>query len=562
MMRETVEERLKRIEGLLEEQTQQNTSDPDDIFMPRAQTKFDDYRGSLKDFMRERKLRKVVAGRKSLFYNIGATLTGSAGFAELISKAFDAKYNEDEIEDAKRKLEEEFGIKKKEPEKKEESFNKEEMEDLLKKYFDPVNSSVTKLLTAVSKAGQDARSASSNAKLMTDSLIGMIERVSNAVIGGTPKFSSNNLNLKPETIVDAEGKEYLYYPGAPVGRQIYEKSKTGTAGRIASKKIQRKLKEALDIMSMTKPQKKTNLIKAVDDTTGRIVDEIKQILDESTAVRKSQLQELFEKLSNRSNDNAETSVMKTEEDEMRNMLKKTMKDALREFFNENPDLLKADTSIIPLGFPGMIGRLGNFLRRIPWRMLGRTAGVAGVAATVAEVATPAAAEAVQKSTDTRAAAALKKNLEGLDPASLASTISSDQEPNIRAYRLQEYRKIANANPELKTKLSQAEKIAGTVGVSPMDIKNKVKPTTATPDLTVRQAPPGQQIIDENRRRVEINSAQKVEIPSQTVNQINNTQVVPVPTASKIEVNSPDNTFNRLTAQDFDHPYSYANPNMG
>lgn len=559
-MRETVEERLKRIENLLEEKVQESTAQSEDIYLPRSQRRFDDYQGSLKDYMRERKLRRVAAGRKSLFYNIAGTLTGNADFAELISKAFDSKYNAEQIEDAKRKLEEEFGIKKKEPEKKEDTFNKEEMNDLLKKYFDPINSSVTKLLNAVEKTGQDARSASSNAKLMTDSLIGMVERVSNAVIGGTPKFSSNNLNLKPETIVDEEGKEYLYYPGAPTGRQIYEKSKTGTAGRIASKKVQRKLKEAIDVMRMTRPEKKTNLIKAVDQTTGNIVDEIKQILNESSAVRKSQLQELFEKLA--SSSNAETSVMKTEEDETRNMLKKTMKEALREFFNENPELLQNNSSIIPLGFPGMIGRLGNFLRRIPWRMLGRVAGVGGVATAVAEVATPAAAEAVQKSTDTRAAAALKKNLESLDPASLASTISSEQEPNIRAYRLQEYRKIANANPELKTKLSQAEKIAGTVGMSPIDIKNKVKPTTATPDLAVRQVSPGQQIIDENRRRVEINSAQKVEIPSQTVNQINNTQVVPVPTASKIDVNSPDNTFNRLTAQDFDHPYSYANPNMG
>jgi hypothetical protein len=74
---------------------------------------------------------------------------------------------------------------------------------------------------------------------------------------------------------------------------------------------------------------------------------------------------------------------------------------------------------------------------------------------------------------------------------------------------------------------------------------------------------GQQIVDQNQKRIEIQNAERVEIPSQTVNNINSTQVIPVPSTKKtIEVHNQENTFNRLLAQEFDHPATYASMNMG
>jgi len=51
--------------------------------------------------------------------------------------------------------------------------------------------------------------------------------------------------LKPID-VKTEGQEYLYYRGAPEGRQFYKKGKSGAAGAIASKETAEKLFAALD----------------------------------------------------------------------------------------------------------------------------------------------------------------------------------------------------------------------------------------------------------------------------------------------------------------------------
>jgi hypothetical protein len=86
-----------------------------------------------------------------------------------------------------------------------------------------------------------------------------------------------------------------------------------------------------------------------------------------------------------------------------------------------------------------------------------------------------------------------------------------------------------------------------------------------PDLTLSQPERamGEQIVDQNQKRIEIQSADRVEIPAQTVTNVTNNSVIPIPSGKKaIEVHNNENTFNRLLAQEFDHPATYTSMNMG
>lgn len=553
MVEKDLGKRLQDIEDLLEENVRQNA----DIYSVRAQKSFGEYGGSLREFLKERNLRRVATGRKSFFRNIAGAITGNAEFADLISKAFDAKYSSDEIENAKKQLEEEFGVKPKVEDPKGQPISKEEIDDMLKQYFDPINATVSQLFRAVEKTSSDVRSTNREVKMLTESMVGMLERVSTAVIGGNPKFSADNFNLKPETIVDDEGKEYLYYPNAPQGRQIYEKGKKGTAGRIASKKVQRKLQEAIkNITAEVKPTKKRNLVLAVDETTGQIFEEIKQLLSESSATRKTEmeqmLQELYSKISAK-----ETSVQKMEADEMEGLLKKIFKKSLKEFFDENQDLLNNNTSaILPFGFGGL-GRMGRLLGLLGRGLMGGAVGAALM------VGGSALVDKAVKSSNDRTSKIMLQTLTTSPAGEIARLIGPDVPADLRAYRVQEFRKHAQTDSNLLSKLNAAETTAGTLGISPSDIKKGNLRPSSKPVTDIKPATAARNIIEGNRRQAEINAQPnqvaetRNERPvNQIINQVMQQKV------DGIKVHNDENTYNRLVAQDFDHPYTYSTGNMG
>jgi hypothetical protein len=552
-MKKDLDKRLQDIEDLLE----QNAKQTADIYSLRAQKSFDDYSGSLKEFLKERKLRRVATGRKSFFRNIAGALTGNAEFADLVSKAFDAKYSSDEIENAKKQLEEEFGVKPKVQEPVEKGATKEELEEIFKQYFDPITSSVKEIIRAVEQTGSEARSTNREVKMLTESMVGMIERVSTAVIGGKPKFSESNFNLKPETIVDKDGQEYLYYPGAPEGRQIYEKGKKGTAGRIASKKVQKKLKDAIkNLTAEVKPIKKKNLMMAVDETTGQVFEDIKRLLSDTSATRKTEMEQMFQELYEKIG-SKETSVQKMESDEMEALLKKTLKTALKEFFNENPELLNNNnglSGILPFGSFRGLGRFGRFVGK---GLIGGAVGTALMAG-----GTVVVEKAIQSSNE-RTGKIMLQTLTTSPAGEIARLIGPDVPADLRAYRVQEFRNQAKSDSTLLSKLNEAERAAGTLGISPLDIKKGNTRPLSKPNTDIKPAVAAQTIIEGNRRQAEMAATNETvadrnnERPvNQVINQVMQTK------SDGLEIHNKENTFNRLVAQDFDHPYTYSTNNMG
>jgi hypothetical protein len=307
--------------------------------------------------------------------------------------------------------------------------------------------------------------------------------------------------------------------------------------------------------------------------------------------RKRDMEKLVEDLKEHIS-NKKESIFDLESDEQKQMLADALERALETVISRNPDLLKAQVSG-GLGFdipnrlrpgaptpsppiPTPDGRdkpkpgggkksiprklldlytefkMLDYLKRFPKGrpvllgagMLGILAGVAGAISASAGIF--GSLEFGMKEVGDKA-------IKDISKGSAQDIATAIVVPKYGAYTLQELERMAVDDPVLKSKLEEAKKIAG--------IAPKTKPANLT--LSQKSENVGQQIVDQNQKRLEIQNAERVDIPAQSVTNVNNTQVIPIPSNKKtIEIHNNENTFNRLLAQDFDHPATYASMNMG
>jgi hypothetical protein len=200
------------------------------------------------------------------------------------------------------------------------------------------------------------------------------------------------------------------------------------------------------------------------------------------------------------------------------------------------------------GKKGIPGKIKDIFEKIPLPLRGRLLGVGGLLS-LATIPVLAIAESLDMGLKDFG----NKAIEDISKGSAQDIATAITVPKYGAYTLQELERMAVDDPVLKSKLEEAKKIAG--------IAPKTKPANLT--LSQKSDNVGQQIVDQNQKRLEIQNAERVDIPAQSVTNVNNTSVVPIPSNKKtIEIHNNENTFNRLLAQDFDHPATYASMNMG
>lgn len=568
-----------------------------DVYSPEAQKSFEEYEGSREQYEREKELRQIAAGKKDTSKSkvlsiLAAGVFGSEYITQKIRSRYQEKFTSEQIEEAKKTLETEFGVKKKEEQdelvvrKFRETFDKE---------ISPIKKSIDGIAISVSTVAKDIQRANKSIKSISDNLVGTINKTLMALAGGRGDLDRTPDKMKPVSVADEEGKEYLFYPDAPSGRQLYEKSKTGTAGRIASKEVQRELDSEIKRLSQE------SALRPVRAGTGDVVgddllDRIKVLLEEESMFRKRDMEKLVEDLKQRISEKKTSSVFDSELDEQQRVLTNSLETALQTIVSRNPDLFRSSNAPIDFDLDGDRRRrdrgnpptrpspgpnvptpdvpgktpktptppmpddkmkfgdkLKNFIRNIPKPSLtglgGRTAlllGGVAVAATAATASIFGAIDAGMKESGNKAIENIAKG----SPQDIATAIKV---PKYGAYTLQELERMAVEDPELRLKLEEAKRIAGIISTKPANVT-----LTPSKDSTI-----GQQIVDQNQKRIEIQNAEKVDIPAQTVNNINSTQVIPVSSNKKtIEIHNQENTFNRLLAQDFDHPATYSTMNMG
>ena len=400
-------------------------------------------------------------------------------------------------------------------------------------------------------------------------MIGTINKTLTVLAGGKGDLDRTPDKMKPVSVADEEGKEYLYYPDAPPGRQLYEKSKTGTAGRIASKEVQRELESEIKRINRESDLQPVRAGTG-DANVDSIVDQIKVLLEEESMFRKRDMEKLIGDLQTSLAEREKYTILGVEPDEqevimanaMKKALDKTLYNALKDVFDKNPELLSGGLLSgllgVGLGAAGM-GAGSAALTAAGSAAAGATAAKTGILSKLASaVSVPvlgalAATGAIFGGIDYGLKQSGDKAIRNISRGSAQDIATAIQVPKYGPYTLQELERMAVDDPLLRTKLDKAKQLAGIVKLS------------SKPDLALSQPERtmGQQIVDQNQRRIEIQSADSVEIPAQTVTNFTNNSVIPIPSGKKsIEVHNNENTFNRLLAQEFDHPSTYASMNMG
>ena len=238
-----------------------------------------------------------------------------------------------------------------------------------------------------------------------------------------------------------------------------------------------------------------------------------------------------------------------EPDELETLLKDALKNALEELKNENPDLFKSEDGglLSKLPLPGGLGK-----------KLGRGAA-AGGAKTAGKTGGKIAGKTVLKS-------ALKKIPIVGAIAGLGFAASRALSGDWTGAAMEAGSGLASTVPGLGTAASvglDAALAARDMGV--MGGGSPMPPKPEEPQLsTANPTNSGSEIIEMNRR------IQSGEVATRTtpqgtpiVQRITNNNVLP-PTEKKstIDVGNKENTFNRLIAQDFEHPSTYSSYNMG
>lgn len=234
-----------------------------------------------------------------------------------------------------------------------------------------------------------------------------------------------------------------------------------------------------------------------------------------------------------------------EPDELQMLLKNALKDAFEEIKTENPDLFKSEG-----------GGGGGLLSGLAGAALASRMGKKAAAKGAAKAGAKAVGKTVLKS-------ALKKIPIIGAIAGLGFAASRAMSGDWTGAAMEAGSGLAGTIPGVGTAASVgidaalAARDAGVIGGGPAPAQ----------DLTLQTAIPtnaGSEIIEMNR------SIQTGEVAIRTTpNQppivqrvVNNTVLPKTDKKDNIEVGNKESTFNRLLAQDFDHPSTYSNFNMG
>lgn len=517
---------------------------------------------------RERQLREQAEGRSRDVFR-GASTIFVPGASEFLSKLFDKKFNEQEKEQAKEQLKSEFNV-----DIEKENKPKNPMAQFAKKF----SKSLKRIEEAINgvKAAVDSINDNITTNLV-DRIIRSNKSMSDAlmVIAGVKNPMTD---LKPETL-EMNNQEYLYYKTAPEGRQFYQKSAKGTAGRIASKKEQKSL---MNIVNRVVRKKKTTLNKAIDDATMTMAKDY---------VTKKDLEKLVQEINNKT----EAATTQLTDMEQKTMLREALQEALQKIIEKNPNLLKCQSDgggilPIPIGGGKIASRIGNAVRAgyaavasgassvvagLKSALGGGALGSAAVAGGGALAITGGGLLAMDASMRGRADETILKIAETGSVSDIRTMLESGT-PQQRAYKLQQIRMIAQEKPDLVSKINEGINSAKLTDVTPQQLldpatmapaQQLLDPATMAPAqqtlIPYQRAPAdaaAQNIINQNRINRDTQRISTMINNSQTpvVNNITNNNVAPQTMFMDNQKNkyaNQDSTFNRLVAQDFDNPYS-------
>ena len=241
-----------------------------------------------------------------------------------------------------------------------------------------------------------------------------------------------------------------------------------------------------------------------------------------------------------------------EPDELKNLLTEALEDALKQVIADNPDMLKGEGG-------GGLGGLMDMLP-IPGRKSGaKAAGKAAAKKAGVKAGAKIAGKAVLKS-------ALKKIPIVGAIAGLGFAASRAMTGDWAGAAMEAGSGLAGTIPGVGTAASVgidaalAARDAGILGGG----TTPVPPRPEDPQLsTAIPTNSGAEIIEMNRR-IQSGEVGVRTTPQGTpiVQRITNNTMLPPAEKKNIEVGNKENTFNRLIAQDFDHPAAYSNFNMG
>ena len=280
-------------------------------------------RGKPGKFFKEQKLRDVASGKGSFEAFIGRAFGESSGLGKLVGK-LEKKPTQEEKKQAKETLEKEYGVK----------FADDKGERGKSEF-----AGIIKTLVGMKTMIKDISKNVNEVLGVSNSILGKLNELKNVKASRTDMPSLSDLT--PQTIMQDE-KEYLYYEGAPENRKFYEKGKKGTAGKIASKKVQKKLVEKVrptatkkSAVDMGVPSMPADAIeKIISQSSESTLQTVTKILSERIPAQENDIRDLLLELA-KGNKSEEIEL-----DEQQEMLKGAMKTALEEVLKENPELLE------------------------------------------------------------------------------------------------------------------------------------------------------------------------------------------------------------------------------
>jgi hypothetical protein len=290
--------------------------------------------GSFKSYKRESDLREQASGSKSFFHDLSIGLFGSKEVAAMISSKIDKKFSKEEQDSAKKSLKDEGFVEEDKPEKK----KKEKKEGKpsvgggrsIVKSIERINASIMSLTKAMQSLLKEVKASLT---MTRSSVAKAIKSVNDKVA----KLNDTLKALKPETLADATE------------------------------------------VPQTQAVKKKDVEPAIDAATAVTIEDIKALLKDKSAVRKSDIMDLLSKLGDNQNS---SSVNAIEPDEQKKLIHDALLEALQDIIKEHPEMFKGggeDGGFNPAdlldlmdskksrggrGAKGLLSKAGKFLGRI------------------------------------------------------------------------------------------------------------------------------------------------------------------------------------------------------
>lgn len=525
---------------------------------------------------REFKLRKIASGEGAVKATAEA-LFGDSLLSEIIGKFGKQESAEEQQSKAREELEKKYGVKFKQSE-----------ENKNKSQFVAIRKTIVGLKTALKSIAKDTKTILETSNKILES-VGKIK--------STDSFEPSD--MKPKTLT-LEEKEYLYYPSAPEGRQIYEKSKKGTAGRIASKKVQKQLKKPTS--ASRKKSAKTNPLenkqtdnikeviskqilekivnnsssaeKIVENSSSQILNTVEKIISEKISKNEENIGDILRKLSIKQ----QTSEM--EPDEQKQMLEDAIKGALEKILRENPEAFGKSGG----GLLDSIGSLAGDLVGGGAKLIG---GIGGAAKNIFKrksagtVAGTTTAKAASKGLGKTVFKSLIKKIPIIGAvASLGLASSRAMSGDLTGAVMEAGSGLAGTIPGIGTAASIG--LDAALAARDSGVFNTSNPaSTFMPELQLAPSSPsispvagrignasysipsvpaaGQSIIQMNQEKRLIERLSNIQtLPAPIVQRITNNTTLPIQTNESIRTSNMENTFNRMVAQDVDHPATYSN----